>query len=63
MCDNGPAGECEGGAVEWPPTGTETARDELFRALADGRRRRVLAHLRTEGRTIPVEQIVRSRPS
>ena len=43
--------------MEWPPTGTETARDELFRALADGRRRRVLAHLRTEGRTIPVEQI------
>ncbi|WP_336001578.1 ArsR/SmtB family transcription factor [Halorientalis halophila] len=33
------------------------ARNDLFRALAHPRRRRILAFLREEGRAVPVEQI------
>jgi hypothetical protein len=57
MRDKGPSGERSGGPVG-SPVGGETSRDELFRALAHARRRRVLAYLRAERRTVPVEQVV-----
>ncbi|SEN71880.1 hypothetical protein SAMN05216388_1004272 [Halorientalis persicus] len=56
MGKNGPFGERSGGPVGSPVEGN-TTRDELFRALAHARRRRVLAYLRSEGRAVPVEHV------
>ncbi|WP_424017403.1 DUF7344 domain-containing protein [Halorientalis pallida] len=56
MGKNGPSGERSGGPVGLPVEGN-TTRDELFRALAHARRRRVLAYLRREQRAVPVEHV------
>jgi hypothetical protein len=56
MRENGPSGERSGGPLG-SSVGGDTARDEVFRALAHARRRRVLAYLRDEERAVPVEHV------
>ncbi|RXK46455.1 DUF7344 domain-containing protein [Halorientalis pallida] len=56
MGKNGPSGERSGGPLGWSVRGNAT-RDELFRALAHARRRRVLAYLRSEQRAAAVEHV------
>lgn len=56
MRDDEPSGERSGGPVG-ASVGGDTTLDEVFRALAHARRRRVLAYLRDEQRAVPVEHV------